>query len=332
MNYFELYPGDYLRDTSRLSLLEHGAYFRLLLAYYGEGVPFADDLAELYVAAGAANSAEKSAVKKVADKYFPVAEDGLRHNKRADDVIAQAHSRMGDPVAKKSSQADRAKRYRERRSDMFKLLRDNSVVLDFNSSAEDLEAAVMALASRKSSRDERDGTRDERDASRVICTASRPQTPDPIEKQKQKQSTNVDSSTAAGDAVADDAGDGSDHDHGEAGGGLLGDQQHGMAMRSVMPPCPHNEIIALYHELLPSLRQVRTWEGKRPKHLQARWREDPERQNLGWWRRFFGYVAKSDFLMGRKTDFAADLEWLIAPGNFAKVIEGKYENARRGNA
>lgn len=154
------------------------------------------------------------------------------------------------------------------------------------------------------------------------------------EDKPKNKSADADSSTALGDAAAEDH-DGAVKANSEGGASdadLLGDQHYGKSPRKTMPSCPHNEIIALYHELLPSLRQVRTWEGKRPKHLQARWREDPERQNLGWWRRFFGYVAQSDFLMGRKTDFATDLEWLIAPSNFAKVIEGKYENARRGNA
>ncbi|NIJ86971.1 hypothetical protein FHY35_004021 [Xanthomonas arboricola] len=153
-------------------------------------------------------------------------------------------------------------------------------------------------------------------------------------EEDKSKSPNGDSSTALGDAVAADPADGrvGDNNHANADGDLLGNQQQGKPMRRTTPPCPHGEIIALYHELLPSLRQVRTWEGKRPKHLQARWREDPQRQDLDWWRRFFVYVSRSDFLMGRKTEFAADLEWLIAPSNIAKVIEGKYENTRRGNA
>ncbi|CAE6837373.1 hypothetical protein [Xanthomonas arboricola] len=150
--------------------------------------------------------------------------------------------------------------------------------------------------------------------------------PSPVE---QNQSADADSPTALGDAAAEgQAGDGEgQHDH--AGGDLLGDQQQGKPMRRATPPCPHGEIIALYHELLPSLRGVRVWSGKREKHLQARWREAPERQDLEWWRRFFNYVAQSDFLMGKKTDFVADLAWLICPENFAKTIEGTYENRRR---
>ncbi|HHW4673540.1 MAG TPA: DUF1376 domain-containing protein [Xylella fastidiosa subsp. pauca] len=41
MNYFELYPGDYLWDTAGLSLIEHGAYLKLLLDYYMYSAAFA---------------------------------------------------------------------------------------------------------------------------------------------------------------------------------------------------------------------------------------------------------------------------------------------------
>jgi uncharacterized protein YdaU (DUF1376 family) len=187
VNYFELYPGDYLRDTTRLTLIEHGAYLRLLMAYYAEEEPLPADHAELYVIAGAVSNPEKAAVKKVADRHFPVGEDGLRHNSRADEEIAKASARMeASPTGRKATQAERAKRYRDRRSAMFSLLREHGVVLDFNAKAEELEAAVMALASRNS-RDERDGkrdaghdvSRDERDGVHRDVTASRPQTPDP---------------------------------------------------------------------------------------------------------------------------------------------------------
>ncbi|MDY4297537.1 MULTISPECIES: hypothetical protein [unclassified Xanthomonas] len=153
--------------------------------------------------------------------------------------------------------------------------------------------------------------------------------PSPLE---QKQSADADSSTSSGAAVDADPAAGAEDDKAGADhgtGDLLGDQQQDKPPRKAMPPCPHNEIIALYHEKLPALRSVQSWTDTRAKHLQARWREDAERQSLDWWGRFFDYVAKSDFLMGRKNDFSADLEWLIAPRNFAKVIEGKYENGGR---
>jgi len=94
MNYFELYPGDYLRDTTRLTLIEHGAYLRLLMTYFAEELPLPSDDAELFVIVSATTTAEKSAVKKVSDRFFPILDDGLRHNLRADQEIAKAQRRI----------------------------------------------------------------------------------------------------------------------------------------------------------------------------------------------------------------------------------------------
>ena len=130
MNYFELYPGDYLRDTTRLSLVEHGAYLRLLMAYYAEEQPLPASLNELYTAAGATSSAGKKAVKKVAEKYFPEGPDGMRHNARADAEIAKAADRMEGSVEKRASDLERQRRTRERRSALFSELRAVGIVPD----------------------------------------------------------------------------------------------------------------------------------------------------------------------------------------------------------
>lgn len=37
-------------------------------------------------------------------------------------------------------------------------------------------------------------------------------------------------------------------------------------------------------------------------------------------------IAESDFLSGRKSDWSADVEWVLNAGNAAKIIEGKYDN------
>jgi hypothetical protein len=92
--------------------------------------------------------------------------------------------------------------------------------------------------------------------------------------------------------------------------------------------CPHQEIIALYHEVLPQCPQVRDWTPARAVQLRARWNEDGDRQNLGYWKRFFEYVATCDFLVGKSSGdrpFLADLEWLTKSSNFTKVRERKYE-------
>lgn len=92
-----------------------------------------------------------------------------------------------------------------------------------------------------------------------------------------------------------------------------------------IPRCPTRQIIALYHEILPELSPTHELPEQSAKHLRQRWRSDPERQSLKWWRDFFSYVRKCPFLMGEKTDFAADLLWLAKPTNFAKVLNGNYE-------
>ena len=99
-----------------------------------------------------------------------------------------------------------------------------------------------------------------------------------------------------------------------------------------VPNCPHLEIIEAYNSILgqQGLPIVRPglWAGsKREIHLRARWKEDPSRQTVDFWERFFAYVAKSDFLMGRvdgQRTWRADLGWLINRENFDKVFQGNY--------
>lgn len=100
---------------------------------------------------------------------------------------------------------------------------------------------------------------------------------------------------------------------------------------SKLPPCPHQEIISLYHATLPMLPQVREWNDQRQGYMRSRWKDHP---SLDYWQKFFAFVAKSEFLTGRAEGrpgappFVADLEWLIRPTNFVKVIEGKYHQER----
>lgn len=90
--------------------------------------------------------------------------------------------------------------------------------------------------------------------------------------------------------------------------------------------CPHQTIIDLYHKICPSLPRVKIWTSQRQSILRSRWKENKERQNVKFWESFFTIVSESDFLMGRVNHFSADLEWLLRPRNFPKVLEGKYKN------
>jgi uncharacterized protein YdaU (DUF1376 family) len=97
--------------------------------------------------------------------------------------------------------------------------------------------------------------------------------------------------------------------------------------------CPHEEIIALYHDLLPANPRIKSWTGGRQANLRTRWREDAKRQSLDYWQRFFAHVASSPFLTGQVEDrngrpFLPGLDWLVKPDNFAKVIENRYHDRR----
>jgi hypothetical protein len=106
------------------------------------------------------------------------------------------------------------------------------------------------------------------------------------------------------------------------------------------PDCPHAEVLTLWAEVLPAMPQhlPSQWRGSRADHLRARWRETAvekgwteREQGLAFLRKLFTYVGQSAFLTGRSTPrdpskrpFVIELEWLVNPSNWAKVIEGKY--------
>jgi uncharacterized protein YdaU (DUF1376 family) len=87
LNYYRRYVGDYLRDTSRLSMLEHGAYTLLLDHYYAEELPIPLDMQEVYTMVRAMTPADRKAVDKVLERYFTAQPDGF-HNARADKEIS----------------------------------------------------------------------------------------------------------------------------------------------------------------------------------------------------------------------------------------------------
>ena len=91
MNYYRRYVGDYLRDTARLSMLEHGAYNLLLDYYYADEKPLPLDKDELYLMVRAMSSADRKAIDKILRLYFTEETDGY-HQRRVDKEIAVSTS------------------------------------------------------------------------------------------------------------------------------------------------------------------------------------------------------------------------------------------------
>ena len=92
MNYYRRFLGDYASKTAFLSLAEHGAYNVLLDIYYSTEKPLPAALTALHRLCRAMSREEQAAVHSVADQFFPVGTDGLRHNSRADEEIAKAQA------------------------------------------------------------------------------------------------------------------------------------------------------------------------------------------------------------------------------------------------
>jgi uncharacterized protein YdaU (DUF1376 family) len=106
-----------------------------------------------------------------------------------------------------------------------------------------------------------------------------------------------------------------------------------------LPKCNHQGVIDLYHKHLPTLRRIEVWNETRKGYLRQRWREVGDELSktkeigapdiLGWFAEFFDHIGTSRFLTGKVNSkdgraFVADLEWILKPSNFAKIVEGKY--------
>lgn len=101
MNYYEHHLGDYLRDTAHLSMLEDGAYRRLLDAYYIKESPLPLELRDVYRLTRAASKQDRQAVETVLREFFQESPEGWRHP-RCDREIA----RFQDKQRKAKASAD----------------------------------------------------------------------------------------------------------------------------------------------------------------------------------------------------------------------------------
>jgi 5-methylcytosine-specific restriction endonuclease McrA len=110
---------------------------------------------------------------------------------------------------------------------------------------------------------------------------------------------------------------------------------------SSKPSCPAEEIVAMYHELMPNNPQVRVLNKARRGAIRARWKEaslltcqpfgySNREDGMKAWRTFFEVCNESAFLTGQvagqagKPPFVADIDFLMSPNGFAKCLENKY--------
>jgi hypothetical protein len=93
---------------------------------------------------------------------------------------------------------------------------------------------------------------------------------------------------------------------------------------------PYVQILEAWARHCPHLTQPRMPNDTRQRAMRSFWqtvktRTETPHEWIDW---LFKTVAASDFLSGRKTDFRADLFWVIAPRNLAKIVDGNFNNRK----
>jgi uncharacterized protein YdaU (DUF1376 family) len=254
MHYYQHNIGDYRKDTSHLSLLEHGIYRQLLDSYYLDEIPLSNDLAKLMRSHSVRTAEEQQSLQNVLTDFFELTEFGYIH-KRCEDGIAKFHGKSASARA--------------------------SAMARWSSKHKEIDANAIPTQSKGNANHK------------------------PITNNQEPLTINQDIKP--------------------------------IYAESKIPPCPHQAIIDIYHQTLPELPKVISWNKTREAHLKQRWRElftefecKSTEEALDWFKNdFFQFIKNSKFLTGRtqskdRRPFLADLEWVIKPTNFTKIIERKY--------
>lgn len=144
MNFFDKHIGDYIRDTVGLTMLEDGAYNRLIDQVYQTERALPLDKKEVYRMARATSAPERKAVEYVLGKFFHVTDDGYMQ-KRAQAQIEEFWDRAPATESKKENAKIRQQRTRDRRKMLFERLRELGVTPEFNASMRTLEQALSRV-------------------------------------------------------------------------------------------------------------------------------------------------------------------------------------------
>ena len=117
MHYYSHNIGDYRRDTTHLSLLEHGVYRQLMDTYYLSEKPLTPDHADLMRTHCARTADEVRAVENVLKDFFVSTPEGYIH-KRCDVEIEAFHSKSDS--ARESAKARWARVRAEKEADAMR--------------------------------------------------------------------------------------------------------------------------------------------------------------------------------------------------------------------
>lgn len=115
MHHYPHHIGDYRTHTAHLTMLEDGAYRRLLDIYYMHEKPLPPDVSAVQRLASARTKDEKVAVEAVLREFFTLEEDGW-HQGRADEEVA-AYQERADSARRNGKGGGRPKKTQPKPSD-----------------------------------------------------------------------------------------------------------------------------------------------------------------------------------------------------------------------
>ena len=106
MHYYTFNIGDYRRDTSYLSLLEHGIYRQLIDSYYLSELPLPADEDLLMRTHSVRTAEEMQALKNVLQDFFVLQEDGW-HHRGCEKIIASYREKSAKASASAKARWDK---------------------------------------------------------------------------------------------------------------------------------------------------------------------------------------------------------------------------------
>jgi len=296
--FMPLWVGDYLFDTVRLTLEEHGAYLLLIFAYWRSGEPLPDDDAEfarlLHI-----NARRWRRLRATLEPFFQVA-DGVWRHARIETELEAARKRA-DKGRDAVSVRYGPDRNRESLPDVSQNIgrclpkeRENSGWPSLDLQGENPNSSSYSEATTNININS---------SIRQGATSTAPNSVAPV-----VVGENFDS------------------------GGCAARRLHGpdcpakeivAAYHELMPRNPRVRILGdtLRGYIRARWRDLRTLKG---------WEYDTEAEGLEVWRRFFTICNESEFLTGKtegtrgRPPFIADLAWIMRPTNFEKILADKY--------
>ena len=144
VNYFEFHIGDYAEATAHLSILEDGAYSRLLRKAYATERPLPAELDRVQRVIGARTEEERAAVEAVLHEFFELRADGW-HQERCDLAIAAYQAGAPERDIKKTNEAVRQQRHRAERANLFRALHEAEQFPAWNTPIGEVRALVAKL-------------------------------------------------------------------------------------------------------------------------------------------------------------------------------------------